>query len=144
MPFPYFYGINIADFEIGKKGKQPVFDDIALIYYGCRLQAVLHIFQVVFYEAGKEQVAGNGLLVQKGTLVFLGFALGLETALAGVPVFACPIGIVESGIPHGLAAFEGVFVCRHGRYLFSILRLSEGYASISRKSVLGPLTKQGL
>ena len=30
-----------------------------------------------------------------------------------MPVSAGPVGVVEGSIPHGLAAFEGVFVSRH-------------------------------
>ena len=72
-----------------------------------------HILHIIFYKGRKEYVACGILLVQDRTLVFFCFTLRLKAALAGMPVFSGPVGIVEGGIPHGFAVFEGVFVSGH-------------------------------
>ena len=73
-----------------------------------------HVFQIIFHEGREEYVAGVLLLIQKRPFVLLGLALRLEPPFARMPAFPGPVRVVEGGISHCLAIFEGIFVGRHG------------------------------
>lgn len=64
---------------------------------------MLHIFHVVLYKVGKEDVAISTLLIQEAALIFLCLSLSFETSLADVLFRSGPIRIIEVGVPLSLA-----------------------------------------
>lgn len=63
--------------------------DVTFIFYCGRFQTVSHIFHVIFYKARKQDVVWIFLLVEEGTLIFLGLPLCFEYPLTDM--FLLPV-----------------------------------------------------
>ncbi len=69
-------GINIVYLQFFEVRKNLGFNYLLLASHGGSFEAVRHVFHIVFNKTGKQDIAASGELVQKGTFIFLCFALG--------------------------------------------------------------------